>query len=69
MVAQDEGNVHEVPSRDSPTRRCDNSNLSFEEEENDHLIFVATLEFGELAHPSLLICKRFRYGISHPIQR
>ena len=30
--------------------RDPDSNLSFEEEENDHLIFVATLECGELAH-------------------
>jgi hypothetical protein len=44
------------------------SNLSFEEEENDHLIFFATLECGELAQPLSIDMQAFQiwYLASYP---
>ena len=61
--------LHSAQNYLKHAERDPDSDLSFDEEENDHVIFVATLECCELAHPSLMICKRFRSGISHHIQR
>jgi hypothetical protein len=48
--------------------RDPNSELSFEEEENDHVIFMATLECGELAHPLSIDMQAFQiwYLASYP---
>jgi hypothetical protein len=44
--------------------------LSFEEEENDHVIFFATLECGELSHPLSYTMQAFQiwYLACHPEQ-
>lgn len=48
--------------------RDPDSNLSFEEEENDHLIFFATLECGELEQPLSIDMQAFQiwYLASYP---
>lgn len=48
--------------------RDPDSNLSFEEKENDHLIFFATLECGELAIPLSIDMQAFQiwYLASYP---
>ena len=50
--------------------RDPNENLSFEEEENDHVIFFATLECGELNHPLSYTMQAFQiwYLACHPEQ-
>lgn len=48
--------------------RDPDAELSFEEEENDYLIFFATLECGELGHPLSLTMQGFQiwYLACHP---
>ena len=48
--------------------RDPSTNLSFEEEENDYLIFFASLECGELRHPLSVSIQAFQvwYLAAHP---
>ncbi len=50
--------------------RDPNDDLTFEEEENDHVIFFATLECGELGHPLSSNMQAFQiwYLACHPEQ-
>lgn len=50
--------------------RDPNDDLSFEEEENDHVIFFSTLECGELGHPLSSAMQAFQiwYLACHPEQ-
>lgn len=73
-VLQDSGlSKKELNSTQNYLKHADrdpNTELSFDEEENDHLIFLATLECGELGGPLTLFMQAFQiwYLASYPEQ-